>query len=146
MAAIKEHYALNTDNAHGDFFDFFDKGNSQPDAGIGSLQRVIIIHGNVDNGDFLARSPDKDDRSDGRFVLAIPVKGKERLSFMVANLHMQASGSFFHARVAKFLERVQNPVPDTMLARIEKQQIFQFRFAFERDPRGKDQVHARFFD
>src|SRR5690349_5243008 len=48
--------------------------------------------------------------------------------------------------MAKPRERIHNSVAHTMLPRIEKKQIFQFRTTFRRDARGKNNVHTRFLD
>lgn len=65
---------------------------------------------------------------------------------MVSNANGQAACELFNAWMTKVGERMDDALADKMLSRIEEQQLFEFRAAFARDARGKNDVHARFLD
>jgi hypothetical protein len=146
MPAVKKHYSLDPDNTPGDLLHFFDKSHAQAHTGSASLQGVIIIHRDMNDRYLFGRSAQKYYDADGRFSGAVAIEGEKSLRLMVADAHLETRGGFFDSRMAELFERVEDSFAHTVLARIEEQEILQFRFALDRNSRGKNQVHARFFD
>jgi hypothetical protein len=126
VLTIKKDDSLYANDSPGNFFDFLNHRHAESDSSFGPLQRIIVINRDVDDRDFFGRRPHKDHNANGRLSFLFAVEGKEGLGFVVAYANRKAARSLFNAGMAKARERIDNSVADTMLSRIEEQQILQF--------------------
>jgi len=84
VLSIEKHYSLYANDASGYFFNFFNQSHAEPDSSFTPLQRVVIVHCDVHDRDFVGRSSQEDHNANGRLGFAFAVKGKERLGFVIA--------------------------------------------------------------
>ena len=129
LLPVEKHHAANAHNAGGDFLDFLHQGDAQPDARALTLERVIGMDRNMDNGDFFDGSTEEDDDADRLAGGAFAVVGEQGLGLVIAHAHGKPIGRFLQARVAELFERFNNAFTHDMLAGIEKEQLLQCRAA-----------------
>src|SRR5262249_31776642 len=101
LLAIEEDDSFYANNATGNFFDFFNQRDTQTDTRLAALQPIIVIHGDVHDGNFFGRSPQEDYHPNGRFGVPLAVEGEQGLSFVVANTNRKALRCLFNPRMAK---------------------------------------------